>query len=401
MRYNEIMIEVIQNKPHHLGIYLRNRIKELGQMLDTLAQAQTLIKSSESGHGIVRHAMRYGIEGTSLAGTDDEEWVLEDFNLDREFEITRLRDSLESYLQFGNKPGYDFLKYVMSTLADATAEKARQGGTWHQRSAIAFQMLPYVEAGFKIYGYEPGNPEHEADEEYIAAKNLLTAYRLKAKVFARIGPMEDDMRAKLSVIQRMMNFRIDPHKYRPEHGDVETLYHATAFVRDIVRDGFQAEKPAGRVGLGSFGNQQLISFTHDLEVARTIMRSFKEIWMITHHQLSGQQILSWARAEGVENDVRQAWRNDTSDPMPLGRAADPRETVKLYRKWQWFSKVRENPVMTSPWEIVDIMVDRTLKDIGVISCSVNLTGDYEYLHGESEFRLSADRVIPGTIKQIL
>lgn len=398
MRYTEIMVEKIVNRPRHLRTYLINRIRDLGQMLQTLAQANALIKQSEDGESILRYAMRYGVRDTPLGDKDIEPWILQDANLDREFHITRLKESLESYLEYGNKQGYDFLKYVMSALADAEADTDRK---WQQRIATAFQMLPYVEAGFQEYGFEEGNPEHEADEEYVAAKRLLMAYRLKAQVWQRIVPMQADMRAKLGAIQRMLGYTYNPEKYRPEHGEVETLYHATAFVQDIVRNGFQAEKPADRKGLGNFGDQATISFTHDLEIARTIMRAFKEIWMITHHQLTGQQILSWARAEGIEDEVRKAWATDTHDPLPLSRSADPKETVKLYRKWQWFSKIRANPVLISPWELVDVMADRTLKDIGVISCDVTLTQTDPYLHGESEFRLPADRVIAGTIRQVL
>lgn len=401
MRYNEIMIEKIVNKPRDKRVYLTNRIRELGQMLVALGQASALIKANDrDGADLLHRVLRLGVSETSLAGNDAEPWLMENVNLDREFQIERLKQNLEAYLQYGNKPGYDFLKYVMSTLKDAEEEKNRDD-TYHQRLAVAFQMLPHAEAGFREYGFEVGNPDHEADEEYIAAKHILTAYRLKAQVWARIGPLEDDMRAKLGVIQHMQNYTLDPHKYRPEHGEVETLYHATAYVRDIVRNGFQAEKPIDRKGLGNLGDQATISFTHDLEVARVIMRAFKEIWMIAHHQLTGQQILGWARAEGVEDQVRKSWRSDTSAPLPLARSADPRETVKLYRKWQWFGKLRTNPVLMSPWELVDIMADRTLQDIGVISCDVRLTQDDPYLHGEAEFRLPADRVIPGTIRQVL
>ena len=401
MRYHQIMAEAIPHRPRDFKVYLTNRIRELDQMLKELAQAAELVRANErDGESVLRYAIRSGIEDTPFAGNDTAIWHLTNLNLEREFSIERLKESLDSYLRYSNSPGYDFLRFVMSTLEDVAKYAQPE---YRQQYSEGFKLLPYAETGLQRYGYEPGNPEHEADPDYIAAKNLLAGYRLKAKVFARIVPLEDDLRVKLGVIQRMKAHDYSgkgSESYRPEHDEVETLYHATAFMTEILRDGFQAEKPIDRKGLGNFGHQESISFTHDLEVARNIMRSFKEIWMITHGQLTGRQIMGWAQAEGIEDQVKQGWRNETSAPLPLA-TSDPKQIVKLYRFWQWFTKLRQNPVMTSPWEMVDVLQDRSLKDIGVLSCRVKLEDTDAYQFAEAEFRLSADRVLPGTLRRVL
>ncbi len=386
MLLQEIFTEAIQNRPRNMRVYLTKRIQELGQMLADLEKAKELIEQGTEGDSILRYAIRSGIEGK---GDEVAVWHLEHLDLDREFQINRLKESLESYLKYGNDPRHDFLRYVMSTLADVEKYERAE---YREQYALAFSLLPYVDDGLRNYGFEPGNPEHEVDPEYIAAKKLLAGYRIKAKVFDRIIPLENDMRAKLGVIQNMKSFTLDPHKYKPEHEEVEALYHASAFVPEILRDGFSAERPVERVGVGNFGHQNLISFTHDLEIARNIMRSFKEIWMIAHGRLTGPQIMSWAKSEGIEDDLKRAWKNETSDPMP-GRDANPKDVVKLYRNWLFFTKLRENPMIVSPWEIIEMMKDRKLSDIGVVECEVRLDPKDEYLHGESEFRLLADRVL--------
>ena len=378
--------------------YLTNRINELGQMLDELAQANELVHQGVEGEHVLRYAIRSGIQDTQYAGDDFSFWRLRDLNLDREFSIARLKQTLEAYLQFSGSPGHDFLRYVMSALEDAQRDLDRNE-EYKTEWQAGLAMLPYVEDGFEKEGYEAGNPEHENDPDYIAAKKLVAGYRLKAKVFARIVPLEADLRVKMGTIQRMKNHYGGADKYRPEHGEVETLYHATAFVPEILRDGFLAEKPADRKGVGNFGDQALISFTHDLEISRNIMRAFKEIWMIAHRQLTMPQLLAWGREEGI--DLKKMWGNDTSKPMPMGRDADPHDVAKVYRFWLALSKLRDNPMLVSPWEIVDTMKTRSLKDIGVLSCDVRLEQTDAYQWAEAEFRLSADRVIPGTIKQVL
>lgn len=395
MRYHELMVEAIPHRPRNLKVYLTLRIKELDQMLADLARAKELITQGdkEGGESMLHRAIRY-------KDYDSESWVLTTFNLDREFQIERLKGALETYLQFGNKQ-YNFLGYVISALDDA---KKYERPELLDRYRKAFELLPYAEAGLEQYGYEPGHPDTDSDPEYNAAHQVLTGYRLKHKVFQRIVPLEDDMRTKFGVIQRMRyhdSMMLSSDKYHPEHGEVETLYHATAFVKEILRDGFSAEKPKERVGVGNFGHQEVISFSHDLEISRNIMRAFKELWMIAHHQLTGPQILSWARAEGIEDGIKQSWGGiEGNRPLPVGRNANPHEVAKLYRYWLSHSKLRDDPMLIYPWEIVDMLKNRQLSDIGVLACQVRLEQTDEYRFAEAEFRLPADRVL-SVIKQVL
>lgn len=396
MKYREIM-EAIPHRPRNIEVYLKLRIKELRQMVADLATAKQLIDAGHhhgeaNGEPLLRYAFRYAAQDMPEP-IEDSTYLLLDFSFDRDFQLERLLQSLESYQQYrGN-----FLKYVMSALEDA---QRNQRDDYMAQVKSAFTLLPYAEHGFEKYGYAPGDPTNDDDPEYVAAQQLLQGYRIKQKVFDRIVPLEADLMVKLGVIQRMTNHDASmrgSEKYRPEHGEVETLYHATAYVHEILRDGFLAERPADRKGVGSFGQQQLISFSHDLEISRNIMRSFKEIWMIAHGQLTGQQIMGWARAEGIEAELRKTWNNiEGSRKNPY---ANPDEVVKLYRLWLALSKLRDNPALVSPWEIVAIMKSRSLNDIGVLACQVRLEQTDKYEWAEAEFRLPADRVL--AVKQVL
>jgi hypothetical protein len=175
----------------------------------------------------------------------------------------------------------------------------------------------------------------------------------------QIEALEQDIKTKLGVVQAIRG-TYDVEKFRPEHNENETLYHATAYVPEILRDGFQAEPPEDRRGLGNYGRVVTISFTHDLEIARNIMRSLKEMWMIAHGELTGSA---------------------------------------LYRYWLAHSKLRSDPMMTSPEQVIEMMTNRDLTDIGVLACDVRLEPDDRYLIGEAEFRLPPDRVL--SVKQVL
>lgn len=409
MRYREFMAEAIPNRPRNQKMYLTLRIKELGQMLAALETANGLIKSNDNREGLdlIRYALRYAFEDREDPGIEayDAAYTLNDFDLNRQYDIERLHQNLESYLQYGNLPGYDFMKYVMATLADVEKEQERPAiQEYIAKFQLASKMLPFIEEGFAKYGFDPNNPADQAEPEYVAAKKLVVAYRVKVRIFDRIVPLQADLRSKLGVIQRMRNhdaMLLSPHKYHPEHGEIETLYHASAFIPEILRDGFSVEKPTERIGIGNFGQQQTISFTHDLEIARNIMRAFKELWMIAHGKLTGSQIIGWARAEGIEDGIKKSWGGIEGGPLPINRNSNPHEVAKLYRYWLSYSKLRSDPMLTYPWEIADMLKNRKLSDIGVLSCEVRLEQTDEYMVGESEFRLTADRVLPGTIKRLL
>ena len=232
MKYLEIM-EAIPHRPRNLRAYLTSRIKELGQMLDDLAQANGLIRDGQDGESVIRYALRSGIEDTEHAGSDTTMWRLDDLNLDQEFGIERLKQTLETYLQHGSAPGYDFLRYVMSALDDVT-KYANPG--YREQYAQAFKLLPYAEAGFEKYGFR--SPDDDADPDYIAAQKLVAGYRLKAKVFARIEPLEADLRVKMGVVQRMKN----------HYGSAESVSSRTRRGRDVVpRHGVHEGNPPRRL----------------------------------------------------------------------------------------------------------------------------------------------------------
>lgn len=380
--------EGIVNRPRQLPTYLKNRIRTLTVLIDRLAEARSTIKENAvDGASLLYQCLRYGNPDEGARDLVHRLYNFEYYDLDERYRLSDLRRDLENYVKFGP----DFIKYVLSAFD--------YNQPVDDETKRALTLLPGAEAGFLEYGFEPGNTEHEADPEYTAAKKLLQAFRVYAGALVAIDALQADIKAKMQVLMDIRAAHSWGKEYRPEHATTETLYHATAFVRDLVQNGFSPELPDGRRGLGNFGHQALISFTHDLELARNIMRTLKEMWMIAHGQLTGNQILGWARSEGIEAEVRKSWAGLTGDSIPIQRNADPKRIALLYRYWLAHTKLRSDPMMTYPEKTIETLLTQDITDIGVLACEVQLDSTDQYLVGESEFRVPASKVV--SIKRIM
>jgi hypothetical protein len=367
MRYHEIT-EAIANPPRALGAYVRKRISELKSIVSARDRAAQIVSANEKlGEPMLNYFLRYGSDNVEAA--NDLGYAIHIAkNLDRYRPLDQLLSNLEAFLAHG----HEFRRYVLNSFAYAEPipEDAKK----------TFSVLDTAEVGAEKYGFKPNDPDNAKDEEFVAAMALLEGLRLFDGAYQKGETLWADVSHKIGLIGRG----------RPEHDAVETLYHATAFVPEILRDGFAAERPLDRRGLGNLGEvNATISFTHDLDLARNLMRSLKEIWMIAHGQLKARQIVSWIRIEGLEKQVSGMYPHGTN----LDALNTPEEAVTLYRYWLAFSKMRVDPTFVSPERLLTVMADRKESDIGVLVCEVEISMKDEYFAGESEFRLTPDKVL--------
>ena len=370
MRFYEIS-EAIQNKPYDLGLFVRNRLKETISLKAEFDRAETLINANtRNGEGMLRDWLRYGSENREVA--DNLDYLISvGRRTDAYFPLDQLAANLRAYLQHGPQ----FRRYIMTNF-DYTPHLPPE-------ALEVISILPSAAAGAQVYGFKPDDPENDRDEDYVEAMGLLQGLTMLAAAIPKAQRLKHNLLTKLAVVGHRAN-----DQYRPEHEEVETLYHATAYCTEILHDGFQAEKPAGRRGLGNFGDQPTISFTHELEIARNLMRALKEIWMIAHGQLTAQRIVRWIRHENIEDKVRSTFGGDPN----LDAMHTPIDAVRLYRYWLAFTKLRVDPWFVSPEELLEIMKTRDLKDIGVLACRVKLDAQDSYHAGEAEFRVAASKV---------
>lgn len=382
MRYHQLLQEAIVSQPKNMKKWLENRINQLDAIVKQSAKEIDIIKANESdGDYILRYALQDADYNKPLLPSTYS------VDLERHYQLTRLKESLEAIVKYGISK-YSFLDYAVNSLNDINP---LDKGT---KEVLA--MMPDAEKGYLAYGFEPGNPETESDPEYKAARAMQGAYTKIWNMLTTTETIVSQIKPVLLDLQLRQRYQLDPHNYKPEHSEVEKLYHASLYASDIAAHGFAAEKPPERGGLGNVGfNQPLISFTHSIHIAHDIMRALKELWMIVHGLLTRKQIISWMQSENI--DLKKASNLFMRSDEPVDTVP---QTIRLYRAYLGLSKIRTDPVFISPERLISDLEKIDIKSIGIVSCDVNLSAEYDYLHGEAEFRVPASAVVTGSCKRV-
>jgi hypothetical protein len=390
------IFEAIVRPPFEPSVYLRTNRKILNGFLSEVGKAAEECKTNDAGYDMFYRFIKGGSYHT---GTEFNDRCLEPkYIFDR---MTRnladVVDTLDSVMKFGA----NFLKYLLSSCSIEQLEY------YVEQSTDILNALKLVDTGAYEYGYRKPT---DYDDEYKEA--MVYAGVLKRGAVAILGcaPRLNDIRVKMGEFSRRSAMGGD--RYRPDHEEVETLYHASAYCSELVRDGFSAEQPESRKGLGNFGQQKEISFTHSLKIAHDIARCLKEVCMIANGELTARDIAKWIAVEKIDPaDIEHAVGAsiETGEPehplfgkstrlRKISEYTDVTHVAKMYGAYLAFSKLRTNPVFTSIHELVVQLKGRSARDIGIISADVRLDKKDEYLYGESEFRVPADRV--SNIKRI-
>jgi len=373
-----ILREAIAVPPSNLGAYLRIRQKNLSAIHQALQDAAALIaETREEGGDLLYRFIRLGAnpdDAITVTG-----WLTDAVRRpSRHVPAEDLIQMIAAWIKHGST----FARYVTERLSHAEPLDDEL------RSAMA--SLSTAEAGMIEYGYQPGDPANADDPEFVAAMRLLHALRNGTKAL-REGVQEiENMKRKLAAQDEMRDGLASQGwsrtSWRPKHDEVETLYHATAFADEVARGGFTLERPMNRRGLGNYGEQKGISFTYDLHVAHTIMRALREMWMIAHGKITTATILRWMQHEGI--DPQRAY-SIVDRPKPGVEYA-----ARLYRAYLALTKLRTDPVMTYPEEIVRMLESRPrMEDIGIVAAEVRIDPSDEFLVAEREFRVPPERVL--------
>lgn len=378
MRALQVLGETIATQPRNLKQFLARKIAILDQIIPAIENAVTTIDRADSdAQYLVRTALGYVLgERPYLPGGYE-------LNLVSIYNLNDLRHNFQAIIDYGTN---NFLQYAIGTLENVQP-------IVHE-NRVVLNAIYSIQQGLREYGYDPTDPATQSDTEYLAALDLADAYKTIAEALKTVETLIETTKTVLLDLQKRQRMKYNPDGYRPDHGEIETLYHATLYATEIARDGFAAEKPIDRQGVGNFGSQNTISFTHDLSIAHDIMRTLKEMWMIVHGQLKRHHILGWMHAEGI-------------DPQKASMLLTPSEpvdsvlqTLRLYRGYLALSRVRSDPVIVNADNLVPILQNRDYDDIGIVSCQVRLDGSEEYLQGEAEFRVSPAQVV-GPIRRIV
>jgi len=190
------------------------------------------------------------------------------------------------------------------------------------------------------------------------------------------------------ILDKRASFFRGEHQYQPETEEIETLWHATAYAAEIAQGGFEAEGRGERRGVGTYGEFDGISFTHDLKIAHDISRSLKELTLIANGQVTRRQLLGWMQKEGIDPQKAASVYGQevlTND--------DPQSVGNLYRVYLAYSPLRVDPVFANVPEVIEQLKGRKPQDVGVIQAEVNMrTQGIRHQTGESEWIVPPEAV---------
>ncbi len=170
---------------------------------------------------------------------------------------------------------------------------------------------------------------------------------------------------------------------------VETLYHASAEAKVLLRKGFTPGGPQ-KSGLGGAvdgkDGKNAISFSHDLYICKEIARTFKEAALIAQGKVKASHVLRWAEKAGFKDDVvstaKSTWsvQGDIEQTMAYWVA---------YLTYAGSKGKRYNPVFWhNPIKLVQLFKGVNYRDIGVLEAEVNMEDPaISYHRAEREYRV--------------
>jgi hypothetical protein len=366
--------------PTDLGSYLREKLAEI-ERLAAIAEACRPVVEANAGRGgrMLRHWLS-GVDRESDYDhyADNAEWFAR--TAINRLELEHVAYSIRSALQYGR----EFLGYVVSA-----CERERPLDEVETRF---LRSLPNAPEGARLYGYEDGDAANLEDEEYVAASALAANLSALSEVHLSAPALLDEIGARVGATIRVVNM-LDGHKWRPEYGEVETVWHASLYAARIGAEGFSATRPAERKGLGSYGALPTISTTCERRIAEDAARCFSDAWDIAHGVTSPGDILGWIAEEGLKIDLRPHFGDVCPETL-----STPLDGIKLYRLYLYFTKTRGNPVVANPEELLEAALSVERHEIGVVACEVALDDACEFLVGEAEFRVTPRHVRAVTVE---
>jgi hypothetical protein len=385
--------EAIPVGPRNTKLLLQNRAKDLRYVVakaNAMADKMEQINNNEYGVDTLRdidNAIQYDLENTYADSVTY--WANTQFGnapLVDKLKVENMLSNVEGILSIeeGSDPGSNYaakwLGYYIDYAKEAAIQLADIKRLVGQRDEIHRLMT------------DANLPDDEYPNETYPAKLWLSMLDDLSDI---VEPMERviDAADKFQVIldKRGAFFRGE-HQYVPDTEDVETLYHATAYADEIGANGFSAGGREGRRGLGAFGDFNAISFTHDIEIARQIARSLKEMTMIANGQLKARHILSWMRSEGMSDEMIRRYFNSASvDVKDINNIVT---VARMYHAYLYATTIRQNPVFASVDSVVTQLRGKDPRDVGIIKAQVDMTDErIEHASGESEWRVPPDAVL--------
>lgn len=377
-----MLSEDIANPPHMWHQWLEKQ-KTITKELEAALRPYELIDQA-----IEQEEYELGIEDGffSILSQAYPGWELKRI-LEKEYG-TGLSYSIETYELF--KDTIDHIKYLRYLNLYDTLNQNNVIEEWEKAYNKA------KEEGLSKSDYKYLYNQGDITKEFYATaiKGIQLAENIK-RYLDHVKRFSQAIKAALERIQIRRQKSSTGEQQLPAHEQIETLYHATPFVKEILTQGFKTKEELSQEGLGGHtGNN--ISFTADLEIAKDIAISLKEVILIAQGKIQLSDIMDLARKEKLQTLISDA-KLTLHYAKKQNRKIKRSDIFELYKRYLSYSPTRYNPVY---WGVeIENFQNLDIKNVGVIASKVDIEQTAEYLDSMEEYRVPVSAI--KTIQQIL
>lgn len=376
--------------PRRMSVWLGTVVRRLRALEGDVAQAEAALRKVLLAPNDLADDLGRALYRTADAAQDTQQ------------ELTLLRKAVLEFIdrldgplrEIARKDAAHHIRAVLSHLQSYTDARNNPNAGGYQigriRSYLTYSVArdeDRIADALEAYRDDP--EAQQLDDVTQAVPKLCDRF------FVLTREVSDKLAAQLEEYRHSLKVDMDGEiGAGPRAKGQHRLYHATAFKPEILRDGWQAETPTNRTGLGNLGaTQATVSFTYDLKVAKDIARTLKELTEVVNGRVTEREIVSWAEHEGID---LQKLRADAYSSSNKRSAAEGVEyTLALYNWYLAYNTVgRAHPVFTDMRKIVKTFHGRSERDVGVLSCEVDLDHpEVLYMPGEREFRVPVPAIL--------
>jgi hypothetical protein len=258
-------------------------------------------------------------------------------------------------------------------------------------ASIATDIQTALNKSFHLDDYEQLYREGYLEEKEfkIIKKSWYTCMALKE--YASLGLNIHKTLEAYRERQKIRNARYQGEKLQPTSQEIDTLYHATPFCTEILREGFKSKSELGIEILGGHTGDA-ISFTADKNIALVIAVSIKEVIDLANGKFGLKDLFKKSQELGSEtlrDTINTELRRARRDGKPLNRS-QLFHIYKLYLSILESKSIRYNPVFFGV-ELEDFAA-LNKENVGVLAADVEMNKTTEYLEAMEEFRVPINAI---------
>jgi hypothetical protein len=285
---------------------------------------------------------------------------------------------------------------------------------------------------------KPSEMSEEGRKKYIKLKSVYDSVfqyiKLIKKVSRKARAMSDTLdRGAITIDQQ---YRADSDRKQgrvPSDADsiissekirdIEILYHATPFVKEILSQGFKTKEELGNVNMLGGDTSGGISFTADMNIAIEIVKCLKDVIQISQGKIKASDIIRMTKADRnfsnqsadnrlwpLDNFINTAKRNksikdiESKDPdfinkmrnydntqYKLEDLSSPKMVFEMYKRYLGYTRKRYNPLFFGA--NIESFSNLDINNIGVLACRVDMNKAIKYLHSMEEYRVPKNSIL--------